>query len=359
MISVNLLGIPISEEQCIGDSLPYINNAFKTLSGNVLQLDRTVDQVSQLESQFASYLPIAGGTLTGGLQIGTVSVNTASILRFGRTVNSTDVASPSNLPSIYCGSADAIGNDLYINGNTYASKIILGVGQPPVEKLRINSTGLLLNGPQSGGNYAQEAEFHLNSTAVLKSDEEVSLILGRQGTNAVGIDSDRLEFGLETNVRLAYIGTANSGIQSARALALRTAGTERMRISIDGNVGIGTLTPTSRLHVVGEIRATGDVIAYHTSDVRLKNNVTPINDALNKVCSIRGCEYEWNTELQKVHEGKSVGVIAQEVEEVLPTAVITRDNGYKAVKYENLIPLLIEAIKELKAEVSELKAKQS
>lgn len=357
MISVNLLGIPISDEQCIGDSLPYINNAFKTLSGNVLQLDRTVDQVAQLEARFDGYLPIVGGTLTGGLQVGTTSVNTGAILRFGRTANSTDIASPSNLPSIYCGSSDAIGNDLYINGNSPYSKIIFGVGQPPIEKLRLTSSGILLNGSAPGGSLEQEADLHLNGSAVIKSSTDLGLILGRHGANAVGTNYDRLEFGLDTNVRIAYIGTANAGIQSARALAFKTAEVERLRITADGFVGIGTTTPAARLHVDGEIRATGDVVAYHSSDIRLKNNVTTIEKALDKVCSIRGCEYEWNTELQKVHEGKSVGVIAQEVEEVLPTAVVTRDNGYKAVKYESLIPLLVEAIKELKAEVSELKAK--
>ena len=55
------------------------------------------------------------------------------------------------------------------------------------------------------------------------------------------------------------------------------------------------------------------------------------------------------------HEGQDVGVIAQEIEEVLPEIVATRDNGYKAVYYEKLVPLLIEAVKELKAEVDELK----
>ena len=55
------------------------------------------------------------------------------------------------------------------------------------------------------------------------------------------------------------------------------------------------------------------------------------------------------------HEGHDIGVIAQEIEEVLPEIVATRDNGYKAVYYEKLVPLLIEAVKELKAEVDELK----
>ena len=67
-----------------------------------------------------------------------------------------------------------------------------------------------------------------------------------------------------------------------------------------------------------------------------------------------GNTFDWNDKSDK--EGSDVGVIAQEILEVLPEAVTTRDNGYLAVRYEKLVPLLIEAIKELKAEVEDLKA---
>ena len=57
------------------------------------------------------------------------------------------------------------------------------------------------------------------------------------------------------------------------------------------------------------------------------------------------------------NEGNDVGVIAQEIEKVLPEVVETRDNGYKAVKYDKIVPLLIESIKDLKAEIEELKGR--
>lgn len=105
----------------------------------------------------------------------------------------------------------------------------------------------------------------------------------------------------------------------------------------------------------GEIRANGDVIAYYSSDKRLKNNITNITNALDKIDVINGVEFEWNEELQDTHKGADVGVIAQEIETVLPSCVVDRNNGYKAVRYEKIIPLLIEAIKELKNEVQLLK----
>jgi hypothetical protein len=94
----------------------------------------------------------------------------------------------------------------------------------------------------------------------------------------------------------------------------------------------------------GQLSATGDIIAYSGSDRRLKDNITPIPDALNKVLSISGNTFDWNEKSDK--EGSDVGVIAQEILEVLPEVVTTRDTGYLAVRYEKLVPLLIEAIKE-------------
>jgi hypothetical protein len=105
--------------------------------------------------------------------------------------------------------------------------------------------------------------------------------------------------------------------------------------------------------ITGELVVTGDITAFYTSDQRLKDNIVPIPDALNKVLSISGNTFNWNEKSGK--EGTESGVIAQEILEVLPEAVTTRDNGYLAVHYDKLVPLLIEAIKELKAEVEDLK----
>ena len=85
---------------------------------------------------------------------------------------------------------------------------------------------------------------------------------------------------------------------------------------------------------------------------RLKDEIEVIPDALNKVNAIDGVTFIWNDKSDK--EGNDVGVLAQQVEEVLPEVVVTRDNGYKAVKYEKVIPLLVQAIKELTEKVNRL-----
>ena len=106
----------------------------------------------------------------------------------------------------------------------------------------------------------------------------------------------------------------------------------------------------------GNLSVSADVIAFASSDKRLKDNLKPIENSLEKVSKLSGYEFDWNDK-QDTYQGHDVGVIAQEVEEVLPEVVTTRDSGYKAVKYEKLVPLLIESIKELKEEVNGLKAK--
>ena len=121
------------------------------------------------------------------------------------------------------------------------------------------------------------------------------------------------------------------------------------------SIGVGTAASA----LAGEIRATNDITAFYSSDIRLKENIKPIENALSKVESISGNTYDWKEGYDEIHshKGNDVGVIAQEIEEILPQIVTNRDNGYKAVQYEKIVPLLIEAIKELSAKIKRLENK--
>lgn len=122
---------------------------------------------------------------------------------------------------------------------------------------------------------------------------------------------------------------------------------------------IGNPFPTggflSRLFVAADGGAyfTGDVVSFALSDKKFKDNVSIIPNALEKILKIRGVSFDWNDQ-QKVYSGKDVGVIAQEIEEVLPEVVETRKTG-KAVKYEKIVPLLIEGIKDQQSQIEDLK----
>jgi hypothetical protein len=109
----------------------------------------------------------------------------------------------------------------------------------------------------------------------------------------------------------------------------------------------------------GRIDANNDIVAYSTSDERLKDIISPIESALDKINTLSGVRFNWKPEYKKVHgyDGVDVGVIAQEVQAVLPEAIRQNDTGYLAVRYEKIIPLLIEAIKEQQRQIDELKSK--
>ena len=117
------------------------------------------------------------------------------------------------------------------------------------------------------------------------------------------------------------------------------------------------LCVTGNLNVDGCITAGADVIAFYSSDCRLKDDLNVICNTQSIVNSLTGYSFTWNEESDR--EGNDLGVIAQDVQEVLPSIVKERDNGYLAVDYIKLIPVLIEEVKRLNAEVEELKNIQS
>ena len=121
----------------------------------------------------------------------------------------------------------------------------------------------------------------------------------------------------------------------------------------------GPMTAAGDFTTLGNIYARQDIVAFSTSDERLKKDIRPITNALSKLQDIKGVTFEWDGDLQKTYTGKDVGVLAQDIQRVQPECVVERDTGYLAVKYDKLIPLLIESIKELKSEVNDLRRQLS
>jgi|GEM_PF-790570 len=109
-------------------------------------------------------------------------------------------------------------------------------------------------------------------------------------------------------------------------------------------------TITGNGQVTGLLRVQGDIIAFYTSDERAKTNIKQIENSLYKLDSINGVEFDWKKD--GTHD---IGVIAQEVQKVLPEATSLRSDGYLGVNYDKIVPLLINSIKELKKEVEDLK----
>ena len=124
------------------------------------------------------------------------------------------------------------------------------------------------------------------------------------------------------------------------------------------NITSGTLVVTGGVGISGALYVGADIYSYASSDIRLKENLSKIDNSLEKLLKISGYEYHWNKIAQEMYPERTmqdVGVIAQEVKEIVPSAVVEREDGYLAVRYDKLIPLLIEAVKALKAEIEDMK----
>ena len=120
-----------------------------------------------------------------------------------------------------------------------------------------------------------------------------------------------------------------------------------------GNVGIGTTAPTQKLHVAGNICATGTIGAC--SDIRYKINFMPIINALSSVMKMNGIYYNWNTKQfmgKGFTDARQIGFSAQEIEKLFPEIVQKDAAGYLAVDYSRLTPILVEALKEQQQQIN-------
>ena len=156
--------------------------------------------------------------------------------------------------------------------------------------------------------------------------------------------------GVTSNV--AGTGVTVSGATGAVTISIGQAVATSSDVRFN-SLGVGMAASAT----AGRIDATNDIVAYSSSDRRFKNNIKAIEKPLDKINKISGNTFDWNeeTKIEHGYEGNDVGVIAQEIEEVLPQLVQTRESGYKAVKYDKLVALLIEGIKEQQIQINDMK----
>jgi len=195
------------------------------------------------------------------------------------------------------------------------------------------------------------------------------------GANLTSLNASELGSGTVPNARLdaqlqdvAGLAVTNGGfiVGDGSNFVLETGSTARDSLDLGtsddvqfDSFGVGTAASGT----TGEIRATNDVTAFYSSDVSLKENIHNISSPMEKVQNLNGVLFDWKQEFIDSKGGEDgyfvrktdVGVIAQDVEKVLPEVVGTRPNGVKAVKYDRLCALLIECVKDLQTQVNDLK----
>ena len=175
------------------------------------------------------------------------------------------------------------------------------------------------------------------------------------GTGDVASITYEVVTGEETKLKIAVANDASDDIE------LSTANNASVNVTANTsstNKTTGAMVVTGGVGISGALHVGGDITAFSASDISLKENLVAIPNALDKVGIITGYTFKWKADGPYVEKNgkEDTGIIAQQIQTLgLPGTTSTRDSGIIGVSYKKLVPLLIEAIKELKKENDDLK----
>jgi hypothetical protein len=383
---------------------------------------------STLTTALGTKLPLAGGTMTGNIVMGDsvkATFGASADLEIYHDGSNSYIAEPSGTGSlkirannlyldngdgskdyIICTNGGAV--DLYHNnfrklittstgidvtGNVAVSGTVDGVDIASRDSTLTSTTttaGAAL--PKAGGAMTGDTTHTDNSKDMYGAGNDLQIFhdgahsnIHDYGTGDLRIRADNLRLSRASDAELYMYCTTDAGVQiyhngNEKLVTTSTGvqvtgevlsstgvfgldGGDKMSFAnnshIDWNISNAT---EMRLEADGDLHVDGNVTAYSTtiSDERLKENIQPIEDALSKVSQLKGCTFTYTADGRE-----SAGLIAQDVEKVLPSAVIETKlplkiddgNEYKVLQYDQTIGLLVEAIKELSAKVEELSSK--
>ena len=260
-----------------------------------------------------------------------------------------DVNGSVNIPNDYSYGFGGAGSNTYISGNNASNNLRFNTNGS--ERMRIDSSGNLLVGKTSAAYNTDGFQIQSNGISGATTSAGRPFFVNRKGTDGAIVDfykdgSTVGSIGSGSGV-MAIAGPSGNGLSFPNNLVLPSTSTAGAK---DASTDLGV--SYSRFkdgHFSGTVNA-GNFNT--TSDATLKTNVETLSGSLDAVKSLRGVSFDWLE-----NGGSEIGVIAQEVEAVLPDVVSTNDEGIKSVKYGNMVAVLIEAIKEQQAQIDELKAK--
>jgi hypothetical protein len=309
--------------------------------------DITNTNLVLLQQAIAGYeeVSIAGGAQTTALAMTDATISNArnAVIKFTGTITGNQIVTiPDGIEKTYT----------LINGTS---------GAFTVQFKTVTGTGFTFSATEKNA-----AIVYSDGTNVVEVSNQLAGVLN---DSAIGSTVQAYDAGLTDLAGLAVTNgnfivgdganwVAESGATARTSLGVGTADNVQLN-----SFGVGTAASGT----AGEIRATNDVTAFYSSDVALKENIVNIPDPLEALKKLNGVLFDWKKEYIDARGGedgyfvrkKDVGVIAQEVEKVLPEAVAQRPDGIKAVKYDRLTCLLIEAVKKLSAQVESLTKKDS
>lgn len=250
-------------------------------------------------------------------------------------------------------------SSIYVNNARFADNLTGGAqGYIPIQSAAGQTRFIV------AGVAGQILQMQAGNTATWVDISVVTSGVANTATNLAGGGAGRIAYqygvgqtgftnsGTQGNVLVAGGGQYGTPVfQNTLTLSGTTVSTSTTTgaLTVAGGVGI-----QGDLFVGGNINSLKEITAYYgtPSDIRLKTNITPIDNGLAKVITLSGITYNLKTNQDS---DKEAGIIAQDLLKVLPEVVIERDDGFLTVKYDRIIPLLIEAIKDLSNEIEILK----
>ncbi len=338
-----------------------------------------------------------GGNLTIGGQV-TIGDNTADTINVVASLSSSLIPQTTNVFDL--GSADKIWRDLYIstgsikivnpgngtvvgtltsnaNGDlnvagALSASTITGLGNATLYSTSVDSrlVAAELFSSSLDSTFATDASVTIvsasawgafqsasaYSASIYTRDETQDTVITANSASAAGAFASASAYSASIYTRDETQDTVITANSASAAGAFASASAySASAVTTYAKLAVENTFTTNQI-VSGSITATGDVVAFSTSDKRHKHNIVLISDALGKVTKLNGVTWEWNEDVDSAtKETPKTGLIAQEVQEVLPEVVKERADGFLALDYSKMMGLMVEAIKEQQIQIEKLR----
>ena len=339
------------------NTIRFANVYADNFVGNGANLSNTGAQMSQPDSgadQFMVFTDVTSGTMiTGGTDPGLKYDVVNNRLKLNDNI-ALSIGSDNDTLIFHQPSGTSDGTRIEHTSTAHDDlRFVLGTNQIIFEK---NTGENFISMTHSTGavNLSHNGNLKLSTTSA-GIDITGALDVSTSATiDNILIDVDARTISTNSNAAL-ILTSGNSDVEVTGELFV----SDKLHVnsSLQASDSDGSIHTQGGILAEKQIHSNNDIVAFSSSDITLKENISPIQNALDKVMSLTGNVFAWKPEASKLgNKGMDTGILAQEVEKLGLPGVTRERNGIKSVRYERLIPVLIEAVKELTEKVKSLES---